>query len=231
MNARRDRARFRPRFDFFESRQLLSAAPLMGVASIRPTPPAIVAGPVVPADAFGPVALVATNIQMRGKNTAGYWKAGTSQFAIFAVQFDGALTKTNAQEAFDYGKAYVTKRGISLDATSAAGNVRTTSKINVLLGFYDVKRKDGAWIAGTYAGSRNWTTYGKPPWYAPWQQGPPELHTAYKVKYLTSTSSSLKTVEGAGSIRWTTQSGYRITTTLNPVNGAGDIAATFTKPS
>lgn len=239
-NRRRIAKRLRPTIDRCEERQLLSTMTLLDLKRV----------PVVLSTSHQTSALsqlnagtdlssgkgmihALSNEKMRGNNTAGYWVAGTSSFAIFAVQFDGSLTKSNAQKAFDYGKSYVTSREISLDTTSAAGKVRTTSSINVLIGFYDVKRKDYGWIAGTYAGTYSYTTPGYvAPWYRPWEKSyPPEIHTGYKLKYISSSMSSTSTVKGSYSINWSTQSGYKIKTKLDPVNSSGDVAPTFTKPS
>src|SRR5262245_61721504 len=118
-NPRQSAKRFRPTFDCCEGRELLSTLALVSsrsapvALSVSNTPPSLVQ--VIPHALAGSGIHALSNEKIRGNNTAGYWSAGTSQFAIFAVQFDGALTKSNAQKAFDYGKAYVTSRKISLD--------------------------------------------------------------------------------------------------------------------
>jgi hypothetical protein len=162
-----------------------------------------------------------------GYNTPGMYHIGSEQVAIFATEFRGPLTTTNAGNAFWAAERVAVNNNICLDPGAVV--VRHDTHANnwhLVIGWYNLNEHVGGWIAGNYS-----TTYNTLTTSGPWYNQYTSIQTHTTMDWLRNDGWHGYNQEGWESGSWTTDhNNYRITLSMVP-NTSGNVEAHFSGPT
>jgi hypothetical protein len=94
-----------------------------------------------------------TSVSFLDGHSPNSWKAGKDKVYIFAVEYEGDLTRSDAKEAWQKGYKSAMKKNISLDDPAVAVRHRTDDDLHLLMGWFNAKTKRGGYVAIDNGGS------------------------------------------------------------------------------